>query len=130
MGGTRFAFRCDRGRENEHPVIDRAPPVHRKDTTMALAVIAATLSPGGIIAWLIVGAIAGALAGMVMKGGGYGIIGDIIVGIIGAFIGGFIVGIIAPNASFGLIGSIIVAFIGACILIAILRAVSGNRAAV
>src|SRR3977135_233810 len=51
------------------------------------------LSPGGIIAWIIVGLIAGWLTGLVMKGGGYGIVGDLIVGLIGALIGGFIVGL-------------------------------------
>jgi len=97
---------------------------------MDLALIAATMNVGlGVIGWLILGAIAGALAGSVMKGGGYGLVGDIIVGIIGALIGGFLVDLLLPNASFGFIGSLIVAFIGACILIAILRAVTGNRTA-
>jgi len=96
---------------------------------MNLALIAATMNVGlGVIGWLILGAIAGALAGSVMKGGGYGLVGDIIVGIIGALIG-FLVDLLLPNASFGFIGSLIVAFIGACILIAILRAVTGNRTA-
>ena len=93
---------------------------------METDVMAATLAPGGIIAWLVVGAIAGALAGMVMRGGGFGLIGDIVVGIIGAFIGGFVVSLFT-NKSFGVIGTIVVAFIGACILIALIRAVSGNR---
>ena len=44
----------------------------------------------GIIIWLIVGAIAGWLAGMVVKGGGFGLIGDIIVGIVGGLIAGFL----------------------------------------
>ena len=88
------------------------------------------LDPGGLIAWLVVGLIAGWLAGQFMRGGGYGLIGDIIVGIIGAFIGGFIFSLLLPGSSAGLIGSIIVAFIGACILIAILRAVSGSRTTV
>ena len=58
---------------------------------MAIAfVLGVALNPGGSIAWLIVGLIAGFLAGQVMRGGGYGIIGDIIVGIVGAFIGGFV----------------------------------------
>ncbi len=97
---------------------------------MNLALIAATMNVGlGVIGWLILGAIAGALAGSVMKGGGYGLVGDIIVGIIGALIGGFLVDLLLPHASFGFIGSLIVAFIGACILIAILRAVTGNRTA-
>jgi uncharacterized membrane protein YeaQ/YmgE (transglycosylase-associated protein family) len=94
---------------------------------IATLVLAAALNPGGIIAWLIVGLIAGFLASVVMRGGGYGILGDIIVGIVGAFIGGLLADLLFPSASFGFIGSIIVAFLGACVLIAILRAVTGNR---
>lgn len=92
--------------------------------TAAMLVFGAALTPGGWIAWLIVGLIAGFLASRVMRGGGYGIIGDIIVGLIGAFIGGLIASLLIPGATFGFWGSIIVAFIGACILIAILRAIS------
>jgi uncharacterized membrane protein YeaQ/YmgE (transglycosylase-associated protein family) len=86
------------------------------------------LEPGGILAWLIVGLIAGWLAGQFMKGGGYGVLGDIIVGIIGAFVGGLLFGILMPGSSAGLIGSIIVAFIGACVLIALVRALPGRSA--
>ena len=88
------------------------------------------LDPGGLIAWLVVGLIAGWLAGQFMRGGGYGLVGDIVLGIIGAFIGGFIFSFFVPGASVGLIGSIIVAFIGAVILIALARALTGSRAAV
>ena len=88
------------------------------------------LHPGGIISWLIVGLIAGWLTGLFMRGGGYGIIGDIVLGIIGAFIGGIIFSLLLPGSSAGLIGSIIVAFIGAVIVIAIARAVTGNRTSV
>jgi uncharacterized membrane protein YeaQ/YmgE (transglycosylase-associated protein family) len=94
---------------------------------LATVVLAASLNPGGIIAWLVVGLIAGFLASVVMRGGGYGILGDIIVGLIGAFLGGLLANLLFPGSSFGFIGSIIVAFIGACILIAILRAFSGRR---
>ena len=87
-----------------------------------------SLDPGGLIAWLVVGAIAGWLAGQFMKGGGFGLVGDIVVGIIGALVGGFLFGMLMPGSSVGLIGSIVVAFVGACILIAIARAVSGSRA--
>jgi uncharacterized membrane protein YeaQ/YmgE (transglycosylase-associated protein family) len=76
--------------------------------------------------WLLVGLIAGWLAGQFMKGGGYGLVGDIIVGIIGAFVGGVLFGFLMPGSSVGLIGSIVVAFIGAVVLIAILRMVSGR----
>jgi len=85
------------------------------------------LDPGGLIAWLVVGLIAGWLAGQFMRGGGYGLVGDIVVGVIGAFIGGFVFSLLLPGSSVGLIGSIIVAFIGAVILVVILRAVSGGR---
>jgi uncharacterized membrane protein YeaQ/YmgE (transglycosylase-associated protein family) len=88
------------------------------------------LDPGGLIAWLVVGLIAGWLAGQFMKGGGYGVIGDIILGIIGAFIGGFVFSILLPGTSVGLIGSIVVAFIGAVILIAIVRALTRGRSRV
>ena len=62
-----------------------------------------------------------------MRGGGYGLIGDIVVGLIGAFIGGVLAGLLGLG-SFGLIGTIVVAFIGACVLIAILHAVSRGGA--
>jgi len=88
------------------------------------------LEPGGLIAWLIVGLVAGWLAGQFMKGGGYGLIGDIVVGVVGAFIGGLIFSLILPGSSVGLVGSIVVAFIGAVVLIALLRALTRGRAAV
>jgi uncharacterized membrane protein YeaQ/YmgE (transglycosylase-associated protein family) len=84
------------------------------------------LSPGGIIAWLIVGLVAGWLAGQFVKGSGYGLIGDIIMGIVGAFIGGLLFSFLLPGSSAGLIGSIIVAFIGAVVLIALIRALPGR----
>jgi uncharacterized membrane protein YeaQ/YmgE (transglycosylase-associated protein family) len=85
-----------------------------------------TLEPGGIIAWLVVGLIAGWLAGLVMKGGGYGIIGDIVIGIVGAFVGGFVFSLITGGGSAGFWGSIAVAFVGAVILIAVVRALPGR----
>jgi uncharacterized membrane protein YeaQ/YmgE (transglycosylase-associated protein family) len=94
--------------------------------TVATLVLGASLNPGGLLAWLVVGLIAGFLASVVMRGGGYGIVGDIIVGIVGAFIGGLVVSLLVPGAGFGFWGSVLVAFIGACILIAILRAVSSG----
>ena len=81
----------------------------------------------GIIAWLIVGLVAGWLAGMIMKGGGYGLIGDLILGLIGAVVGGWLFSVILPRAEpSGLIGSIIVATIGAVVLVAIVRLISGR----
>ncbi|HEY3082996.1 MAG TPA: GlsB/YeaQ/YmgE family stress response membrane protein, partial [Chloroflexota bacterium] len=72
------------------------------------------------------GAIAGWLAGQFMKGGGYGLVGDIVVGITGAFVGGFVLSLLGIGGSAGLLGSIVVAFIGAVILIAIVRALPGR----
>ena len=74
----------------------------------------------GIIAWLVIGAIAGWLAGQIVKGGGFGLVVDIIVGIVGAVIGGFLAGVVGISAE-GLIGSIILAVIGAVVLLVVLR---------
>lgn len=75
---------------------------------------------GDLIWWIVVGLIAGWLAGKVMKGGGYGVVMDIILGIAGAILGGWVFGLIGIHAG-GLIGSIVVAFIGAVILVWITR---------
>ncbi|EFH81703.1 GlsB/YeaQ/YmgE family stress response membrane protein [Ktedonobacter racemifer] len=94
--------------------------------TQATLVLAA-LDLTSIVWWLLVGLIAGFLASVVMRGGGYGIVGDIVVGLIGAFIGGFLASLVGLGSS-GLIGTIIIAFIGACVLIALLRLVSRGTA--
>jgi len=75
----------------------------------------------GIIWWILIGLVAGWLAGQVMKGSGYGVIGDIIVGILGALFGGWLFGKLGIWPGGELVGSLIVAFIGACILIFLLR---------
>ena len=93
---------------------------------MALLLAELALFPGGLIAWLVVGLVAGWLAGMVMQGGGYGVLGDIVMGLVGALVGGFLMGYFVQGAA-GFWGSIFVAFIGAVVLIAIVRAVSGPR---
>jgi uncharacterized membrane protein YeaQ/YmgE (transglycosylase-associated protein family) len=84
----------------------------------------------GILAWLVVGLIAGWLASQVMGGGGYGLIGDIIIGIIGAVVGGFLAANLLnmPDAVNGInVTSVIVAFGGAVILLFVLRLFSGSR---
>ncbi len=96
-------------------------------TLATLMLAAVNLSLSNVLWWLFVGLIAGFLASRVMRGGGYGLIGDIVVGIIGAFLGGWLAGLLGFG-SFGLIGTIVVAFIGACILLAILHAVSRGGA--
>ena len=75
----------------------------------------------GILAWIIVGLIAGWLAGQVMKGGGYGVVVDIILGLLGGVLGGWIFEKLGVSTGGGMIGSIIVAFIGAVILVGITR---------
>ncbi len=76
-----------------------------------------------IIIWLIVGAIAGWLAGKVVRGGGFGLIGDIIVGIIGSLIAGWLLPHLGIALGTGFIRQVIDAFIGAVILLLILRLV-------
>jgi uncharacterized membrane protein YeaQ/YmgE (transglycosylase-associated protein family) len=78
------------------------------------------LNPGGLIAWLVVGLIAGWLAGMVMKGSAYGIVVDMIIGLVGAVLGGFLFGLLMTD-EVGFLGSVVVAFLGACILIVVTR---------
>ncbi len=73
-----------------------------------------------IVIFLVVGAIAGWLAGVVMKGGGFGLVGDIVVGIVGAVIGGWLFGVFGITAG-GLVGAIITAFVGACVLLFVIR---------
>jgi uncharacterized membrane protein YeaQ/YmgE (transglycosylase-associated protein family) len=83
----------------------------------------------GILSWIVVGLLAGWLAGSVMRGGGYGLIGDIIVGIVGALVGGYIAATFLgmPDAVNGInLGSIVVAFLGAVVVIAILRLLTGG----
>ena len=75
----------------------------------------------GFLAWIVVGLIAGWLAGQVMKGGGYGVLVDIILGILGGMLGGWLFGAVCIFPGGGMIGSIIVAFVGAVILVGITR---------
>jgi uncharacterized membrane protein YeaQ/YmgE (transglycosylase-associated protein family) len=83
----------------------------------------------GIIAWIIIGIIAGWLTGKLMKGSGYGVIMDMIIGLIGALIGGFISSHLGLGGAgdHGWIVTICIAVVGAVILTWILRLVSGNR---
>ena len=78
------------------------------------------MSIESLLVLLLIGLIAGWLAGVVMRGGGYGIVGDIIIGILGSLVGGFLFSLLGLGAS-GFLGSIIVAFVGAVVLIFIMR---------
>jgi uncharacterized membrane protein YeaQ/YmgE (transglycosylase-associated protein family) len=73
-----------------------------------------------IILWIVIGAVAGWIAGELMRGHGFGLIGNIIVGIIGAFIGGWLFAALGVAPGFGIIGSLITALIGAVILLFII----------
>ena len=84
----------------------------------------------GLLAWIVVGLVAGWLASRVMKGHGSGLVGDLVLGVVGALLGGFLASALLkmPNPVNGInVMSILVAFLGAVILIALLRAVSGRR---
>lgn len=76
--------------------------------------------------FLIIGAIAGWLAGQFMKGHGFGLLGDIIVGVIGAFVGAWVFRAVGVELGGGLVGSLIVAFIGAIVLLFIVRLFTGR----
>lgn len=90
---------------------------------MVLAAVSSSLS---LLGWVIIGGLAGWLAGKVMRGAGFGIIGDIIVGIVGALVGVFLLSFLI-SADLGVIGSFVVALLGACLLLLLLRAVTGNK---
>lgn len=76
-----------------------------------------------LLIWLLVGAVAGWLAGVIVKGGGFGLLGDIVVGIIGAFIGGWMLPKLGVHLGVGIVSVIAVATIGAVVLLLILRLV-------
>ncbi|GCE05503.1 GlsB/YeaQ/YmgE family stress response membrane protein [Dictyobacter aurantiacus] len=83
------------------------------------------LQPGNLIAWILVGLIAGALAGTVVRGRGYGCIGNIIVGLVGSVIGSILASAL-DLGTFHFCGSIFISFIGAAIFVAILQFLSGD----
>jgi len=93
---------------------------------MNLFVLAEISSTLGLLGWIIVGGLAGAVAGRLMRGQGFGILGDIVVGIVGALVGEFLIGLLI-SGTVSVIGSFVIALLGAIILIALLRALSGNR---
>ena len=81
------------------------------------------MDPTALIIWLLIGAVAGWLAGQVMKGGGFGLVGDIIVGIIGAVVAGALFPRLGFALGGGIPGAIIAAAVGACLLLFLLRLV-------
>ena len=88
--------------------------------------ITAILRPGDLIAWLLVGLIAGYLANILVRGRGAGCLGNIVIGLIGSVIGAVIASAF-DLGQFHFCGSIFVSFVGAAILLAVLRLFTGNR---
>jgi len=70
----------------------------------------------------LIGIVAGWLAGQLMKGGGFGIVGDLVVGVLGALLGGYLFGLMGVGSS-GLVGQLVVATIGAIVLLMVIRVV-------
>ena len=84
------------------------------------------MSGESLLVIIVVGIVAGWLAGLIVQGGGMGIIGDLIVGIVGAFIGNYVMGtMLHVTLAHGIVGAIVNATIGAIILLFILRLFSG-----
>lgn len=83
-----------------------------------------------ILAWIVLGLVAGWLAGMLMRGGGYGLVGDLVLGVLGAIVGGWLTGVLlGVDLMTGFnVQSLIVAVLGAIVLIGISRLFSGGRA--
>ena len=75
-----------------------------------------------LIVFLIIGVVAGFLAGKIMKGGGFGLVGDLVLGVIGAFVGGWVFGLLGI-LPVGIIGTLIAATVGAVILLFLIRLV-------
>jgi uncharacterized membrane protein YeaQ/YmgE (transglycosylase-associated protein family) len=70
-----------------------------------------------LVMFLAIGAIAGWLAGLLIRGGGFGLLGNIVVGIIGAVIGGYLFGVLGISAGGGLVGSLVTSVAGAAVLL-------------
>jgi uncharacterized membrane protein YeaQ/YmgE (transglycosylase-associated protein family) len=85
------------------------------------------MSVESLLIFLLIGAVAGWLAGIVVRGGGFGLIGDIVVGVIGSFIGGWVFGLLHIARWSGFLGSVIGAFVGAVVLLLVLRLVRRAR---
>lgn len=79
------------------------------------------MSLEALLIWLLVGAIAGWLAGVIVKGFGFGLLGNIVVGVLGAVIGGWLLGALGIGAGYGIVGAVLGATFGAVVLLLILK---------
>jgi len=75
----------------------------------------------GLILWIVVGLIAGWAAGKIMKGTGYGVLGDLVLGLLGGIVGGWVLGVLGLYSGGGIIPSLCTAIIGAVVLVAVVR---------
>jgi uncharacterized membrane protein YeaQ/YmgE (transglycosylase-associated protein family) len=76
-----------------------------------------------LLIFLAIGAVSGWLAGKLMRGGGFGLLGDIVIGIVGASVGGYLFGRVGISAGTGLVGSLVTATVGAMVLLFLIRLV-------
>jgi uncharacterized membrane protein YeaQ/YmgE (transglycosylase-associated protein family) len=79
-----------------------------------------------VLLFLLIGALAGWLAGVIVKGGGFGLVGDLVVGIVGALLGGLLFSGLGSAVGGGLVGSLAVATLGAVLLLLVLRLIKRN----
>ena len=79
-----------------------------------------SIATQNLLIFLVVGALAGWLAGLLTRGGGFGILGNMLVGVVGAIIGGWVFGLLGV-ATFGLIGVLLTALVGAVLLLFAVR---------
>ena len=95
----------------------------------ALALLASgiALRPGDLLAWLIVGLIAGFFASVIVRGRGYGCLLNIVIGLVGSVIGGFLASLLNISATYHFWGSVVIAFLGSCVLVAVLQLFTGGR---
>ncbi len=91
-------------------------------------VIAFSLQPGGVVAWVVVGLLAGWLAGLLTRSRGFGCFGNLVIGLVGAAIGGFVFSLLNITGGSGFWGSVAVATVGALLLLLVARAIGlGKR---
>jgi uncharacterized membrane protein YeaQ/YmgE (transglycosylase-associated protein family) len=94
---------------------------------MTLAGSAISLTLSDLALWILAGAIVGVLTGQLMRGKGFGILGDLLFGAVGAVVSNFAAGFVVNMASYGFVGRIIAALIGAVLFVVLARLVTSRR---
>jgi uncharacterized membrane protein YeaQ/YmgE (transglycosylase-associated protein family) len=98
----------------------------RRNSTAAVDIRRNDMSGESLLTIIVVGVVAGWLAGQVVQGGGFGLLGDLILGIAGAFLGGFLFPQLHLHLGAGIVATIISAAVGAILLLLIIRLVNGG----